>query len=253
MIRCLRTAASALGFFVACAAAHAQDLVVYCAGAVKPALSALAPAWTARGGPHLSVTYASAGELRARLSAGERPDIVILPAEGIAALEQDGVILPATRRDLGSVGIGVAVGAGARLPDISSEDGLKRALLDARSLTFMDPARGTSGRHFDEVVLPKLGIRDAVRAKTVLGEGGMIAEKVAHGEVEMAIQQMTELLPVAGIRIAGPLPASLQKLTVYSAAVTKPARSAAASAELLAFLVSGPARSAFADKGFGPP
>lgn len=248
-----RRAALALGLLVACAGAHAQDLIVYCAGAVKPALSVLAPTWAARGGPRLVVTYASAGELRARLAAGEHPDIVILPVEGLAALEQAGVTVAATRRDLGAVGIGVAVRDGAPLPDVSSEAGVKRALLDARSLTFMDPARGTSGKHLDEVVLPRLGIRDAVRAKTVLGEGGMIAEKVARGEVELALQQMTELLPVQGIRIAGPLPASLQKVTVYTAAVTTATHSAPAAARLLTFLVSDEARGVFAAKGFGAP
>jgi len=243
----------ALGLFAACVGAHAQDLIVYCAGAVKPALAVLAPSWAARGGPRLVVTYASAGELRAKLAAGERPDIVILPAEGMAALEREGVVVAATRRDLGAVGIGVAVREGAPLPDVSSEAGLKRALLDARSLTFMDPTRGTSGKHLDEVVLPRLGIRDAVRAKTVLGEGGMIGEKVARGEVEIALQQMTELLPVQGIRIAGPLPASLQKVTVYSAAVTKASGSATAAAQLLAFLGSDEARGVFAAKGFDAP
>jgi molybdate transport system substrate-binding protein len=117
----------------------------------------------------------------------------------------------------------------------------------------MDPTRGTSGKHLDEFVLPRLGIRDAVRAKTVLGEGGMIGEKVARGEVEIALQQMTELLPVPGIRIAGPLPASLQKVTVYAAAVTMASRAPAASAQLLAFLGSEQARGVFAAKGFDAP
>jgi molybdate transport system substrate-binding protein len=90
--------------------------------------------------------------------------------------------------------------------DISTPDALRIALTDAKSLTYMDPTRGTSGKHFDETVLPKLGIRDAVRAKTQLGEGGFIAEKVARGEVELAIHQMTEMLPVEGVTIVGPLP-----------------------------------------------
>jgi len=253
MKSCWHRAALALGLLAACAGAHAQDLIVYCAGAVKPAMSVLAPAWAARGGPRLAITYASAGELRAKLAEGERPDIVILPVEGLAALEKERLTVPATRRDLGAVGIGVAVREGAPLPYVSSEAGLKRALLDARSLTFMDPTRGTSGKHLDEVVLPRLGIRDAVRAKTVLGEGGMIAEKVARGEFEIALQQMTELLPVPGIRIAGPLPASLQKVTVYTGAATKVSGSAKASAQLLAFLGSDEARAVFAAKGFAAP
>ena len=245
--------ASLMVLATACTGATAKDLVVLCAGAVKPVLSVLEPAWSSRTGTHLQITYAPAGELIARLAAGERADIVILPSETLALVEGKGSTVPASRRDLGAVGIGVAVKHGARLPDLSSEAGLKRALLDAKSVTYMDPARGTSGKHFDEVVLPRLGIRNEVRAKTVLGQGGMIGEKVASGEVEIAFQQMTELLPVAGVQIAGVLPASLQKTTMYSGAVTKTAASLPEANELLAFLVSPEARAMFAAKGFAAP
>jgi len=238
---------------LACLAASAADVLVLCAGAVKPVLAELGPAWQSRSGHRLLAAYAPAGELRERLAAGEVADLVILPAEGLAAAEQAGWVAAGARRDLGAVGIGVAVGAHAPLPDVSSEDGLKRALLAARSVIYMDPARGTSGRHFDEVVLPRLAIRDQVRAKAVLGQGGMIAEQVASGEVEIAIQQMTELLPVAGIRIAGPLPPSLQKTTVYAGAVLNRAAAPAAAAELQEFLRSGPAQAVFAAKGFAAP
>ena len=150
---------AALLMVVVCSGVRAQDLIVYCAGAVKPALSALLPAWTAQGGRGVAVTYAPAGELLGKLAAGGSADIVILPAEALATLEKQGATIAATRRDLGAVGIGIAVKAGARLPDVATEAGLQRALLDAGSVTFMDPARGTSGRYFDEVVLPRLGIR----------------------------------------------------------------------------------------------
>ena len=248
-----RIVAALICLAMASTAALAKELVVFSAGAVKPALSALVPAWEARSGHRLNITYAAAGDLRKKLAAGERADIVILPLENFAAVEKEGLTDATTRRDLGAVGIGVAVKAGARLPDLSSEAGLKRALLEAKSVTFMDPARGTSGKHFDEVVLPKLAIRDAVRAKAVLGEGGMIADKVARGEVEMAFHQMTELLPVPGITIVGLLPPSLQKTTVYSGALMKTANSPTEAAELLAYLVSNDGRSVFLAKGFTAP
>ena len=234
-------------------AAAAKDLVVLCAGAVKPALSALEPIWVARSGHRLQVTYATAGELRTKLAAGAQADIVVLPLENFAAVERDGITVEGSRRDLGAVGIGVAVRQGAPLPDLTSEEGLKRALLGARAVTWMEPTHGTSGKHFDEVVLPRLGIRDEVRRKTVFGMSGMIAEKVASGEVEIAFQQMTELLPVAGITVAGSLPPSLQKTTVYSGAVLKAAQAPAEAAELLAFLVSSDGRREFLAKGFTAP
>lgn len=233
--------------------AIAADLVVFSAGAVKPALAVLAPRYEAQTGHRLQITYATAGDLRRKLAAGERADIVILPLENFAAVEKDGITNAASRVDLGAVVIGVAVKAGAKLPDLSSEEGIKRALLAAKTVTFMDPARGTSGKHLDEVVLPKLAIRDAVRAKTTLGEGGMIAEKVASGEIEIAFQQMTELLPVKGITIAGVLPPSLQKTTTYSAAVMKVAASPKEAADLLEYLVGKDGRAEFLAKGFTTP
>jgi molybdate transport system substrate-binding protein len=237
----------------ACAGVLARDLVVLSAGAVKPALSALAPQWEARSGHRLVVTYLTAGELRRKLAAGEVADVVILPLENFAAIEAEGRTHAASRRDLGAVGIGVAVRQGAALPDLGSEEGFKRLLIEARSITYMDPTRGTSGKHLDEVVLPRLGLRDAVRAKTVFGEGGMIAEKVARGEVDVAIQQMTELLPVAGVQVAGYLPAALQKTTVYSGAVMQAAPAPAEAADLLAYLVSAQARPVFDAKGYVKP
>lgn len=231
----------------------AAELVVFSAGAVKPALSELAPAWEKASGHRLSVTYHTAGDLRRKLAAGERADLVILPLENFAALDKDGMTEAATRRDLGAVGIGVAVKSGARRPDLSSEDGVKRALLEATSVTYMDPNRGTSGKHIDEVVLVKLGVKDAVRAKAKLGEGGMIAESVARGEVELAFQQMTEILPVKGIDVVGVLPPSLQKTTVYSGAVLKGAHTPKESLALLDFLSRGEGRALFLAKGFTAP
>jgi molybdate transport system substrate-binding protein len=243
----------ALTLAAACAGALARDLVVLSAGAVKPALSTLAPQWEARSGHRLLVTFLTAGELRRKLAAGEVADVIILPLENFAAIEAEGRSHAASRRDLGAVGIGVAVRPGVALPDLSSEEGFKRLLVDAKSLTYMDPTRGTSGKHLDEVVLPRLGLRDAVRAKTVFGEGGMIAEKVARGEVDVAIQQMTELLPVAGVQVAGYLPAVLQKTTVYSGAVMHAARSPAEAAELLDWLISADVQAVFAARGFSKP
>ena len=252
-MKLVKILAMAMVLATASSGAFAKELVVFSAGAVKSALSALVPVWEARSGHRLLVTYAAAGDLRGKLAAGERADIVILPLENFAAVEKDGLSATASRRDLGAVGMGVAVKAGAKLPDLSSEDAFKRALVDAKSLTYMDPTRGTSGKHFDEVVLPKLAIRDLVRAKTVLGEGGMIAEKVARGEVEMAIHQMTEMLPVAGITIVGTLPPSLQKTTVYSGAVMNAAKSPTEATEFLAFLVGKDGRAEFIAKGFAAP
>jgi molybdate transport system substrate-binding protein len=232
---------------------HAAEVSVLAGGAVKAALEAAAAPWIAQTGNPVKAQYAPAGEMMKRIAAGERPDILVAPAESLAALEREGAIDAATRRDLAVVAIGVAVREGAAVPDVSTPEKLREALLAAPSVTYMDPTRGTSGRHVDEVVLPRLGIRDAVRAKATLGEGGYIAEKVARGEVALVIHSMTEMAPVAGISIAGPLPPGLQKNTVYAGVVTRGAEHADEAAGLLAALASKRGREAFAARGYGLP
>lgn len=115
-----------------------------------------------------------------------------------------------------------------------------------------DVPRGTSGKYFDGTVLPRLGVRDEVRAKTTLGEGGYIAEKVARGEVEIAFHNLTEILPVKGVTIVGPLPAELQKPTVCSGAVMKDAKNPREAQALLDYL-STAGRASFTDRGFTAP
>ena len=244
--------AATLGFAAASQAA-ASEVTVMSGGAVKSGFTDAAGAWEKKTGNKVSAQFAPAGELRKKVAAGEVTDILIVPSENLAEFEKSGAIDMATRRDIGAVAMGVAVRKGAASPDISTPEALKRTLMEAKSLTYMDPTRGTSGKHFDEAVLPRLGIRDAVRAKATLGQGGFIAEKVAKGEVDMAIHQMTEMIPVQGVTIVGPLPAELQKVTVYSGVVMKGAKNGAQARALLDYLVSPEGRQAFLSRGFSAP
>lgn len=248
----LKTLAAAIAALVL-PAAHAAELVVLSAGAVKSAFNEAAARWGQASGHAVKATFAPAGELRKRLAAGEAADVLIIPAEHLPALEREGVVVPGSRRDLGAVAMAAAVKQGAPVPDVSTVDALRRTLLAAKSVTYMDPDVGTSGKHFDQAVLPKLGVRDAVRAKAVLGAGGYIAEKVARGEVEIAFHNVTEILPVQGITVAGLLPAELQKYTVYSGAVMAKAKDARAAQALLDYLAAPEGRKSFLDRGFSAP
>ena len=244
-------AAAALG--LASAGAAAVEISVMSTGAVRLAFTEAASAWEKRSGHKVNATFEPAGPLRKRLAAGDRGDVLIIPVDNFPALERDGVIVPGSRRDLGAVAMGVAVRKGAPVPDISTPEALKRVLSEATSLTYMDPERGTSGKYFDEVVLGKLGIREAVRSKATLGEGGYIAEKVARGEVELAFHNITEILPVQGVTVVGLLPAELQRPTVYSGAVMSGAKNSREAAALLDYLASSEGRKAFLDRGFTAP
>ena len=229
----------------------AVEVAVMSGGAVKSAFSDAAASWQRKSGNTVNATYAPAGDLRKKIAAGERADILIIPVENFAAL--DSAIDVSTRRDLAGVSIGAAVRQGAPVPDISTAEKLKAVLLSVKSLTYMDPERGTSGKHVDETVLPRLGIRDAVRAKATLGEGGYIAEKVARGEVELAIHSVTEIAPVAGVTIIGLLPPELQKTTIYSGVVMKGAKNPKEAEALLDYLASPEGRKAFLDRGYSAP
>jgi molybdate transport system substrate-binding protein len=209
--------------------------------------------WSKETGHKVNATFDPAGPLRQKIASGERGDILIIPADSFGALEKEGVIVAASRRDLGAVSMGAAVREGAPVPDISTVDALKSTLRNAKSVTFMDPERGSSGKYFDTVVLPKLGMREEVRAKTRLGEGGSTAEKVASGEADIAFQNVTELMNVKGAKVVGLIPAELQSPIVYAGAVMKDAKHPAEAQQLLDYLASPRGRKVFLDKGFASP
>lgn len=229
--------------------AHAAGLLVWSAGAVKPALEELAPQFEKASGWQLTVQYAPVGVLMRRLAEGTQPDVLILSADVVQEVETKGWVPRGTATPLGSVGVGIAVKQGAALPDVSSPDALRKTLLAAQTLTYMDPQKGTSGKHFASV-LEQLGIADQVRAKTTLGDVGYVLEPVARGEIEVGVQQITEILPVNGAVLVGPLPPSLQKITTYSIMATVKAGDMAAASQLRKFLQTPEATAIFKRKGF---
>jgi len=247
-MRWMLTAASMLAF-----GAGAAEITVMSAGAVKVPFTDASAQWSKDTGNKVSATFDPAGPLRQKIASGQRADIVIIPIESLAALEKDGIIVPGSRRDLGAVSMGAAVKDGAPLPDISTVEALKATLRSAKSVTYMDPERGSSGKYFDTVVLPKLGLRDEVRAKAKLGEGGSTAEKVASGEAQIAFQNVTELMNVKGAKVVGLIPAELQSPIVYAGAVMNAAKNPGQAQQLLDYLASPAGRRVFLDKGFNAP
>jgi molybdate transport system substrate-binding protein len=229
--------------------AAADAITVLSAGAVREALQELAPAFERSAQQRVAITYGTAGALRAMLANGARADVVILPAESIAEAEASGWVRSGTRRDIARVGIGVAVRKGAPPPDIATAETLKHALLEARAVAYVDPTRGTSGRYFDGVVLPTLGIANEVRAKAKLQTDGSAAEFVRRGEADIAIQQISELLAVDGVTVVGPLPAPLQKITTYSATIGAHAQASGPAAQFIEFLITPASKAVFQSKG----
>jgi molybdate transport system substrate-binding protein len=153
------------------------------------------------------------------------------------------------RLDLARSGIGVSIKKGARKPDISTAEAFKQTLLAAKSVAYT--STGASGVYFASLT-EKLGIADAIKAKSHTVPGGPAAELVARGEAELAIQQISELLPVAGTELVGPLPPEFQSITVFSGGVSAKAANLAGARALLAFLTSPDAIATIRLKGMDP-
>jgi molybdate transport system substrate-binding protein len=182
--------------------------------AVQGALVALAARLQALHG--VAVDYDPTNRLLSRIRAGEAADIAILTRDGIDELAGLGILDAGSAVDLVRSRVGLAVKAGARRPDIATPEALKATLLAAQSIAYS--RLGASGVLFAGLI-ERLGIADAVNAKARTIPSGLTAALVARGEAQMAVQQLSELMAVPGVDIVGPLPASLQTPTVFSAAM----------------------------------
>jgi molybdate transport system substrate-binding protein len=184
-----------------------------------------------------------------RLRRGERIDVVIMVGSALDGLIQEGKVIASGRADLARSMIGVVVRKGARRPDISSAEAVKRALLDAASIAYSDSA---SGVYISTQMFQTLGIADQVQAKSrkVLAEP--VAGVVARGEAEIGFQQMSELLPVPGVDLVGPLPPELQKITPFAAGIVAGSSASDAAHAFIRFLASPAAVPAIARSGLMP-
>ena len=220
-------------------AARTAEIKVLTAGAMRSVVDALLPDFEKRTGHKVTLDNGTAGALAKRIEGGETFDLAIITPAVIDDLAKKGKIAGA-RIDLAKVGMGVAVKEGAAVPDIRSVDAFKRALLEAKSVAYIDPkAGGSSGIYFDKLI-DRLGIGEQVRAKAKLKQGGYVAELVASGEAELAVHQISEIVPVKGVKLAGPLPAEVQNTTTYAAGLGAGARDGVAAKALIDHL-AGPA------------
>jgi molybdate transport system substrate-binding protein len=189
--------------------ANSEEIRVLSGGAAKSLVDPLAASFK---GATVKVTYQPMGKLVQTLKAGDPADMVIVTSEVLPTLQLQG-------KPIARVAIGVAVNEKAPSPDISTVEAFKQTLLAAKSVVFIDPKVGTSGKHLAEV-FRKLNIEKEIYGKATLGQGGYVTEPVGRGEIELGIHQISEILPVKGVKLVGPLPAELQKYTVYVAAPT---------------------------------
>ena len=252
----MKTALLSLAILLAAGAATrsagAAEIRVLTAGAFKQVLVALLPAFEQQSGHKVTFENDTVGALTKRIEAGEKFDLAILTPAAVDELASKGKFASGSRADLARVGVGVVVREGAAQPDISSVDAFKRALLAAPSVAYIDPAAGGSSGIYVARLLERLGIAKEVNAKAKLIPGGAVAEHIAKGEAELGIHQISEILPVKGITLVGPLPAEIQNYTTYAAGISANAQQRDAARALLEALTGPAAATILKARGMEP-
>ena len=239
---------------LAASAVQAQEIKVMTSGALSAALRELTPAFEGASGSTLTIVSGGSvagapDSIPDRLQRGERADVLIMAAAGIDDLAKAGRAVAGSRVDLARSSIGIAVRAGTAKPDISSVDALRRALLQAASVAY---SSSVSGVYVSTELFERLGIAGQMRAKSRRVESEPVAAFVARGEAEMGFQQISELRPVPGVEVVGPLPAEVQRVTVFSAAAAAGSPNPSGGRALIAFLSSPAASAAIEKSGMDP-
>jgi molybdate transport system substrate-binding protein len=246
-----RTLLSAL---LAVATVRAAEIKIVTSGAFTAAYLELGPAYenahhdklVAEFGPSMGTTV---NAIPMRLQRGEAIDVVVMAAPALEDLIKQGKVRADSRVDLVRVGISMAVKSGAPKPDIGTVDALKQTLLAAKSIGYSDSA---SGVYLSTELFPKLGIAAQIKAKSKKIEANPVGEAVAKGEVEIGFQQFSELLPVKGIDIVGPLPPGAQRITVFSAGIPAASKHPEEAKALIQWLASPAGYPAIKKSGLEP-
>jgi len=242
------------GAILTVAAARAAEVKVVTSGAFTAAYLKLVPEYertthhklVTEFGPSMGTTH---NAIPLRLERGEAIDVVIMAAPALDNLIKQGKVQAGSRVDLVQSLMGMAVKDGAPKPDIGSVDALKRTLLAAKSIAYSDSA---SGVYLSTELFPKLGIADQIRGKSRKIEADPVGEAVARGEIEIGFQQISELRPVKGIDIVGPLPPGAQRVTIFAAGIPATSKHPAEAKALIQWLASPAAYSAIKESGLDP-
>jgi molybdate transport system substrate-binding protein len=234
------------------AAAEPIEVTVLTSVALTSALDELAPQFERTTGNKLKIGYSLIADIKKRIIAGETADVVILSRPAMDDLQKQDKFAPDSIVNVVGTPVAVTVRAGAPKPDISSAEALKRSLLAAKSIVYADPAKGgASGVHFAHVV-DQLGIAEQLKTKTILVPGAQAADTVAKGDAEIGIAQASEIVPVSGAQLVGPLPGELGSVTEFTAGIGASSKAAEAAKLLILFLTGPAAAPVFKSKGLQP-
>ena len=234
-------------------AAFADTIKVLTSGAFKQVVLAFVPAFEAETGNKVEVADGTAGALQKRVDGGEAFDVVVITPAALARYAETGKVVPSSVATLAKVGAGVGVKAGSLLPEIRTVEQFKQAVLNARAVAYIDPAAGGSSGIYLQGLFDRLGIGSQVAAKAVLVQGGYSAAKLVTGEADLAIQQISEILPVAGVTLVGPLPEEIQNYTSYAGGVGAVSMHAATAQAFMSRMTGAGAADVIRSKGMLAP
>jgi molybdate transport system substrate-binding protein len=232
------------------AVAEPVEVTVLTSVALTSALDELAPQFERATGNKLKITYSLIADIKKRVIAGETADVIMLSRPAMEDLQKQDKFVSGSIVDVAGTPVAIAVKAGAPKPDISTADALKRSLLAAKSIVYADPAKGgASGVYFAQVI-DRLGIAEQLKSKTILVPGAQSGDVVAKGEAEIGVAQASEIVPVSGAQLVGPLPGEFASVTQFTAAIGAGSKSTEAAKSLIEFLTGPSATALLKAKGF---
>ena len=231
--------------------AAAGEIIVFCPGAVQSVVRPMVKTYEEKTGNTVKFELGTAGSVAKKVADGAPGDVVLATDKGLAALAKDGKVDGSSIRDLGSMGVGVAVKAGAPKPDIHDVDAFKKSMLAAKSIMYANPAKGAqSGIHVAKV-FAELGLDKELAAKIQLRDRGPDGLKeVAAGSIEVGLGQISEILANKDVVLVGPFPAAIQGAVTFSGAIHNGAKDKAAAKALIELLTSPEAKEKFKAVGF---
>jgi len=245
--------AAATSLVFATAGAFAAELKVYVSGAMAHALEEISKDFVKKNGHTLDFVVGTTGVLQDRVRKGEKADLIEVTTVGMDALEKEKLVVPGTRVDIARANIGVAVRDGAPAIDISTPEALKQRLLAARAIAYIDPVAGGQAGAAMTKLLADLGISEQMKSKTVNGRtGAESVQKMVAGEADIAISFISEILPIKGAKLVGPLPAAVQNPSSYAGAVGVNSANQQAARALLAAMQGSDAHHMMVDAGLEP-
>ncbi len=253
MRKTVLTIAAASSLVFATAGAFAAELKVYVSGAMAHALEEISKDFVKKNGHTLDFVVGTTGVLQDRVRKGEKADVIEVTSVGMDQLEKEKLVVPGTRVEIARANIGVAVRDGAPAIDISTPDALKQRLLAARSIAYIDPAVGGQAGAAMVRLLQTLGITEQMKNKTVHGRtGAESVQKMVAGEADIAISFISEILPIRGAKLVGPLPAAVQNPSSYAGAIGIASANKEAARALLQAMQSADAHHVMVDSGLEP-